>query len=35
MAVGMGRGLSYQIPSRVHAGTRLSPEDRARFRAAF
>jgi allantoin racemase len=35
MAVGMGRGLGYQIPSRVHAGTRLSPEERARFRAAF
>ena len=35
MAVGMGRGLGDQIPSRVHAGARLSPEERARFRAAF
>lgn len=35
MAVAMGRGLGYDTPSRVHAGTRLSPEDRVRFRAAF
>jgi allantoin racemase len=35
MAVAMAKGLGYQTPSRVHAGTRLSPEDRARFRAAF
>lgn len=35
MAVAMGKGLGYQIPSRVHAGTRLSAEDRERFRAAF
>jgi allantoin racemase len=35
MAVIMARALGYQIPSRIHAGTRLSPEDRARFRGAF
>ncbi len=35
MAVAMGKGLGYQIPSRVHAGTRLSAEERKRFRAAF
>jgi len=35
MAVMMGKGLGYQMPSRVHAGTRLSPDDRARFKAAF
>jgi Asp/Glu/hydantoin racemase len=35
MSVAMGNGLGYQIPSRVHAGTRLSPEDFERFRAAF
>lgn len=35
MAVALGRGLGYQIPSRIHAGTRLSPDDRKRFRAAF
>ena len=35
MAVAMGKALGYQIPSRVHAGTRLSQEDRERFRAAF
>ena len=35
MAVGMGRALGYQIPSRVHAGTRLSPDEYRQFRAAF
>jgi allantoin racemase len=35
MSVAMGQGLGYQIPSRVHAGTRLSPEDFQRFRGAF
>jgi Asp/Glu/hydantoin racemase len=35
MAVLLGQGLGYQIPSRVHAGTRLSAEERARFRASF
>lgn len=35
MAVSMGKGLRYQMPSRVHAGTRLSAEDRKCFRAAF
>jgi allantoin racemase len=35
MAVLMGKGLGYQMPSRVHAGTRLSPEEYRRFRAAF
>lgn len=35
MAIAMSKALGYQIPSRVHAGTRLSPEDRERFRAAF
>jgi Asp/Glu/hydantoin racemase len=35
MAVAMGQALGYQIPSRVHAGTRLSPDERQRFRAAF
>ncbi|WP_157220603.1 aspartate/glutamate racemase family protein [Flavisphingomonas formosensis] len=35
MAVAMQNGLGYQIPSRVHAGTRLSAEDRVRFRDAF
>ena len=35
MAVAMGKGLGYQTPSRVHAGTRLTPEERKRFREAF
>jgi allantoin racemase len=35
MSVAMGKGLGYQIPSRVHAGTRLSPDDFQRFRGAF
>jgi Asp/Glu/hydantoin racemase len=35
MAVAMGKGLGYQTPSRVHAGTRLNPEERGRFRDAF
>jgi allantoin racemase len=35
MAAAMGQGLGYHIPSRVHAGTRLSADERAQFRAAF
>ncbi len=35
MAVAMRQTLGYDIPSRVHAGTRLSADDRRRFRAAF
>jgi allantoin racemase len=35
MSVAMGKGLGYQIPSRVHAGTRLSSQDFERFRRAF
>jgi allantoin racemase len=35
MAVAMSKGLGYQIPSRVYVGTRLTPTDRERFRAAF
>ena len=35
MAGAIGKGRGYQTPSRVHAGTRLSPEERVRFRAAF
>jgi hypothetical protein len=35
MAVAMGKGLGYHIPSRVHAGTRLTPDERRRFREAF
>jgi Asp/Glu/hydantoin racemase len=35
MAVAMSKGLGYPVPSRVHAGTRLSPRERQRFRAAF
>jgi allantoin racemase len=35
MAVMMGQALGYDIPSRAHAGTRLTPEERGRFRGAF
>ncbi len=35
MAVAMEHGLGYRIPSRVHAGTRLSASEFARFRGGF
>lgn len=35
MAIAMRAGLGYAIPSRVHAGTRLSAMDRETFQAAF
>jgi len=35
MAVAMGRALGYDVPSRVHAGTRLSPAEQRDFRATF
>lgn len=35
MAVFMAQGLGYPVPSDVHAGTRLTPQERQRFEAAF